>query len=744
MNMGAHYVSSRRIEDERLITGNGTYVSDLVPAGTLFCAFVRSPSAHGVIKEVDLAEVRVSPGVVAVFTAEDLDLQDIPGVTGRGPAAEPMTRPPLARTRVRYVGDPVAVVVAESARQAADAADLAWVEIDELPVELVPGENRSILFEGTDSNLVEEVFIEGGLPAQPAEVSVTVEVNHQRLAPVSMETQAILATPEDGGVHVWCSHQAPHKLKDQISTFMGIGRVRVTVPDVGGAFGMKGSMFPEYLVVVAAAMRLSRPVAWIQRRPDQFTGGTHGRAQRHVVTLEGTADGRLTRAVFDLWAETGAYPHDGSAVPTFGRLVATGMYDIPRVEIHARTVVTNKAPTAPYRGAGRPEAALTIERGIEAFAKTAGLDPLEVRIRNAVREFPYTTVAGAIYDSGDYVAAIELARSMFDMDGLREEQKQRLATGAALLGIGFGAFVERAGGAVESWEYAAVEVDPVSEEVVIRTGSTDGGGQGHKTVWSQVARDVFGVEEIRVIAGDTDEVPSGMGTFASRSAQIGASGVHRMALKVMELARERAAQRLEASRHDLRYDQGVFSVAGSPGSEISLWDLARDEPLESDEKFRPGSQTFPYGVHAAVVEVLPETGEVRVLDIVAVDDCGRVLNPMIVQGQLHGSMAQGLGQALWEEVLYDEEGQPLTTSLLAYLIPDSTSLPAIRSHRLEHPAPSNPLGVKGSGEAGCIGLPPAILNAALDALAPLGVTDLQLPLRPQKVWQAIQDARASV
>lgn len=744
MNLGAHYVSSRRVEDERLITGNGTYVSDLVPADALYCAFVRSPSPHGVITEIDLDEVRSSPGVVAVFTAEDLDLKDIPGVTGRGPAAEPMTRPPLARTRVRYVGDPVAVVVAESARQAADAADLAWVEIDELPVELVPGENRAILFEGTDSNLVEEVFIEGGLPAPPAEISVTVEVNHQRLAPVSMETQAILAAPEDGGVHVWCSHQAPHKLKGQISTFMGIERVRVTVPDVGGAFGMKGSMFPEYLVAVAAAMRLGRPVAWIQRRPDQFTGGTHGRAQRHVVTLEGTADGRLTRAMFELWAETGAYPHDGSAVPTFGRLVATGMYDIPRVEIHARTVVTNMAPTAPYRGAGRPEAALTIERGIEAFAKAAGLDPIEVRIRNAVREFPYTTAGGAIYDSGDYVAAIELARSMFDMDELREEQQQRLVAGDALLGIGFGAFVERAGGAVESWEYAAVEVDPISEEVVIRTGSTDGGGQGHKTVWSQVARDIFGIEEIRVIAGDTDEVPSGMGTFASRSAQIGASGVHRMALKVLELARERAAKRLEASPHDLRYDQGVFSVAGSPGSEVSLWDLARDEPLESDEKFQPGSQTFPYGVHAAVVEVLPETGEVRVLDIVAVDDCGRVLNPMIVQGQLHGSMAQGLGQALWEEVLYDEEGQPLTTSLLAYLIPDSTSLPAIRADRLEHPAPSNPLGVKGSGEAGCIGLPPAILNAALDALAPLGVTDLQLPLRPQKVWQAIQEAAARV
>ena len=743
MNLGTNGVSSRRLEDHRLITGNGTYVSDLVPADALYVAFVRSPSAHGTIDQLDLDEVRSSPGVVGVFTAEDLDLQDIPGATGRGPAAVPFTRPPLARTRVRYVGDPVAVVVAESARLAADAADLAWVDIDELPVETVPGENRAVLFDGTDSNLVEEVFIEAGGPAAPPEVSVTVDVHHQRLAPVSMETQAILVVPEDGGVHVWCSHQAPHRLKSQISSFVGIERVRVTVPDVGGAFGMKGSLFPEYLVTAAVARKLNRPVAWIQRRPDQFTGGTHGRAQRHQLTLEGTADGQLTCARFELIAETGAYPHDGSAVPTFGRLTATGMYDIPRVEIHAKTFVTNRAPTGPYRGAGRPEAALTMERGMDAFARAAGLDPIDVRLKNVVRAWPYTTAAGAIYDSGDYATAIELARSMLDMDGLRAEQRRRLAAGDPPLGIGFGAFVERAGGALESWEYAAVEVDPETEEIVVRTGSTDGGGQGHKTVWSQVARDVLGLEKIRIIAGDTDEVPAGLGTFASRSAQIGASGVHRMALKVLELGRERAAERLEASPHDIKYEAGVFSVAGSPGSEVSLWDLAADDPLEADEKFQPGAQTFPYGVHVAVVEVLPETGEIRVLDIVAVDDCGRVLNPMIVEGQLHGSMAQGLGQALWEEVLYDEAGQPLTTSLLAYLVPDSTSLPTIRSDRLENRAPSKPLGVKGSGEAGCIGLPPARLNATLDALAPLGVTDLQLPLRPQKVWSAIQQAQAN-
>jgi len=741
MNSRALGVSShRRIEDERLIQGLGAYVSDLVPDDGLYCAFVRSPSAHGTIAEVGLDLTRQSPGVVAVFTATDLDLTDIPGATGIGPAAEPYTRPPLVRTRVRYVGDPVAVVVAETNRQAADAADLAWVEIDELPVE-VPGEDRVLLFDGTDTNVVEEVFIEHGDPAPPPEVSVTVRVDHPRIAPVSMEALALLAVPGDDGMRVWCSHQAPHRLKAQIANLAGVENVRVTIPDVGGAFGMKGSLFPEYLVTAAAADRLGRPVAWIQRRQDNFTGGTHGRAQSHEVTIEGTADGKITRAAFENLAETGAYPHDGSAVPSFGLLTATGMYDIGRVEIHARTTVSNRAPTAPYRGAGRPEAALTIERGVDAFARAAGLDPMQVRMDNAITELPYTSAAGALYDSGDYPAALAMAAGMLDMDELRAEQQRRLAAGEALLGVGIGAFVERAGGGIDSWEFAAVEVDADAQQIVVRTGSNDGGGQGHKTVWSQLTSDIFGIDNVVVLAGDTVDVPAGLGTFASRSAQIGASGVHRMAHQVLDTAKRRAAKQLEASVDDVVYQEGTFSVIGSPGSEVSLWDLAATDPLAADEKFKPGFQTFPYGVHAAVVEVAPETGEVRVLDIVAVDDCGNVLNHMIVEGQLHGSMAQGLGQAVLEEFLYGADEQPLTTSLVGYLIPDSTSMPEIRSGRLYSPAPSNPLGAKGSGEAGTIGLPPAILNATLDALAPLGVTDLQLPLRPEKVWRAIQDAR---
>lgn len=744
MNVGTHCVSSRRLEDPRLITGQGTYVSDLLPEGTLHCAFIRSSVAHGTITDIDLDDARQADGVVAVFTAADLDLREIPSQTGRGPICEPMTRPPLATQRVRYVGEPVAVVVANSARQAADAVDLAWVDIDELPAEVSMGDNRSLLFDGTSNNVVAEVHIEHGEPAPPPEVTASVSITHQRLAPTSLETQAFLAVPNDSGLHVWCSHQAPHRLKGQITNLLGISPVRVVVPDVGGAFGMKGALYPEYLVTAAVAHRLQRAAAWIQRRPEQFTGGTHGRGQRHDLTLEGTADGRITRAVFDLWSDAGAYPHNGSAVPMFGRLVATGMYDIARVEINATTVVTNQAPTGPYRGAGRPEAALTIERGIDAFARAARLNPVDVRLKNVITQHPYVTASGSIYDSGDYGAAVSLAASKFDREAIAEQQSARLSDGKALLGLGFGAFVERAGGAVESWEYARVEVDSDTEEIVVRTGSTDGGGQSHKTVWSQIAARHFGVDSIRVIAGDTDEVAAGIGTFASRSAQLGASAVHNMSLKVIETAKLRAASALEAAVDDIRYAEGVFSVAGTPDIGVSLWQLAESEPLAEEEKFQPNAQTFPYGVHAALVEVLVDTGEVRILDAVAVDDCGRVLSPMIVEGQLHGSMAQGLGQALWEEVIYDEDGQPLTTSLLSYLVPDSMALPPVRADRLEHPAPSNPLGVKGSGEAGCIGFPPAIVNATLDALSPLGVTDLQLPLRPQKVWEAIQEAQHRV
>jgi aerobic carbon-monoxide dehydrogenase large subunit len=739
---------SRRVGDHQLITGVGTFVGDLVDGTTLHCWFVRSPLAHARVTSVDRDSALQMSGVVGVWAAEDLDLPDIPANPSDGAAAQNMSRPPIAGETVRYVGEPIAAVVASSARQAEDAAERVWVELEDLPVavtteEALAGTVR--LFSGASSNIVSHSVLEHGeQPSVRPSVSVTVEVDSPRLAPVPIEPLAIVAGPEGEGIRVWCGHQAPHRLRDQLAGFLGLPAetVRVTVPSVGGAFGMKGMLYPEYLVVAKLALETGSRVAWIQTRREQFSGGTHGRSQHHKVTLEGDTQGRLSRARIEILSDTGAYPHNGSLIPMFTRLVATGLYDIPRLEVETTTLVTNRAPTGSYRGAGRPEAALAIERAIDAFAGAAGIDPLQVRMVNLIgpSQLPHRTGTGALYDSGDYPAALQKAMDLLDLPYWRQEQARRLETGESLIGIGVGAFVERAGGAADSGEYARVEVSPDDHSIVVRTGSTDS-GQGHSTVWGRLASDLFGVDDVVVVAGDTGEVVKGVGSFASRSAQIGASAVVRVAGAVLDVARTRAASRLEASVADLVYEAGVFSVVGSPDIEVSLWDLAADDELAAEEMYSPGAQTFPYGVHAAVVEVATDTGEVVVLRIIAVDDCGVVLDPMIVEGQLHGSLAQGLGQALFEEVRYDTNGQLLTGTLVDYLLPTALEIPPIVTGRLQHRAPSNPLGVKGAGEAGCIGLPPAILNAVIDALTPLGIDDLQLPLTPARVWAAVEAAR---
>ncbi len=720
-------------------------MADLCDEDTLHCWFVRSPIAHGIVKGVDFVAAAAMPGVVGVWGAAELDLADIPASSGAGATQVAMSRPPLARKGVRYVGEPIAVVAATNPAAGEDAAEAVWVEFDDLPVVMTAADalaGERLLFPDAGTNVVAHSVLEHGEEmSSPPEVSVTVEVASPRLAPVPIEPLAILAAPDGKGVRAWCSHQAPHRLRNQLASLLSIPveTVRVTVPDVGGAFGMKGMLYPEYLVVAKLAMATGRRVAWIQTRREQFIGGTHGRSQHHRVTLEGDGDGRLRRARIEIVADTGAYPHNGSQIPLFTRLVAPGLYLIPRLEVTTSTVVTNRAPTGSYRGAGRPEAALAIERGMDAFARAAGRDPFEVRLLNLIQPgaLPHRSPTGALYDSGDYPEALRRAMHLLDLDHWREEQtKRRIESASDLIGIGVGAFVERAGGAVASSEYAMVEVSPEAEKIVVRTGSTDS-GQGHATVWRQLICELFGVEGVEVISGDTSEVAAGVGSFASRSAQVGASAAVRVGRAVLAEARQRAAEKLEASPDDLVYEAGVFRVVGSPGPETSLWELAFEEDLREEEMYSPGAQTFPYGVHAAVVEVSTETGKVDVLQIVAVDDCGKVLNPMIVAGQMQGSLAQGLGQALFEEVRYDESGQLLTSTLVDYLLPTASEVPPIIADRLEHPAPSNPLGVKGAGEAGCIGLPPAILNAVIDALAPLGVTDLQFPLRPSRVWEAL-------
>lgn len=745
----------RRVEDPPLVTGKGRYVADMTPADALHAAFVRSPTAHAVVSHVDIQAARDLSGVVDVLVASDLDLGDIPSVTGRGPINEHMTRPPLARSRVRYVGEPIAVVLAESAVAAAEAVLAVEIELDEL--EVVASITQALsgdihLFPEANSNIVHEheIVAPGRRSAGSDEVEVAISVRSPRLAPNPIEPLGIISIPlTDSRFHVVCSHQAPHRLKKQLAHLLAIDQpnLRVTVPDVGGAFGLKGALYPEYLVVVAASRLLGRGVSWIERRTEHFLSGIHGRGAEHRVTIIGNRDGSIRRLQVEIVGDAGAYPHNGSRIPLNSEFVAPGLYAIPEVEVKTSIVVTNRAPTGSYRGAGRPEAALSVEHAVDAFARTFGLDPFQVRQRNLLdpNDLPYRSITGAIYDSGDYPKALALAKEALERRGTLATSPRSANRGTTRRARGWGlaAFVERAGGAVGSGEYARVVVDR-SGKVTVETGSTPS-GQGHRTVWSQVVADVFGIdiEQVDVVAGDTADVADGVGTYGSRSTQVGAAAAHRMAEQVRDELIGVVAERWEASADDIQLHDGVFSVAGVPDHRIDLggavgWAYKKGVTVEASELFIPNAQTFPYGVHAAVVDVDLDTGEVEIVEMVAVDDCGTVLNPLIVEGQLHGSVMQGIGQALWEAVEYDENGQPLTTSLNTYLLPTAKTRLPIEAVRIETPAPSNPLGAKGSGEVGCIGMPAAILNAVTDALRTHGVEDLQIPLTPFSVWEALR------
>ena len=744
----------RRLEDGPLVTGSGSYIADLIDETTLHCAFVRSPVSHGTFEPPSLEDALGMPGVVAVFRADKLSLPDLPSSPGPGaPEAIGMGQPALARDRVRHVGDPIAIVVADTAGQAVDAAEQVWVDIDPLPaVTDVSGAMTGdvLLFPEAGTNIVEDATLRSPTPPPIYEREAEIEVDIPRLSPVTIEPLAILVRPNSDGLDVWCGHQSPGRIPTQLGEMLGLppSTIRARVPDVGGAFGTKGQFYPEYLVVAAVAHRLRRPVVWIQSRQEQLLSGTHGRGMLIRGRIGGDADGRIRGVHFEIFGDVGAYPSTGSRIPFFTQYVIQGLYDIEYVEARAVAAVTNKAPTGPYRGAGRPEGAIAIERAVDAFAAAVEIPPEEVRRRNYVPSsaLPFTTQTGAIYDSGDYTAALDIALETVEIDRWRVEQKERRRSGGNPIGIGIGTFVERAGGAIGSAEYGKVELTP-DGKVVVRTGST-AAGQGHRTVWSQIAASVFSVpvDSITFFAGDTQEVASSVGSFASRSAQLGGSAVLRTATEVRDMARKVASQMLEAAEVDIELVEGHFQVVGSPGSEVSLMSVARTAremgiELAAEEMFNPEAQTFPYGAYIAVVEVELDTGEVRLLRLVAVDDCGNVLNPMVVEGQLHGSIMQGIGSALLEAIVYDEDAQPMTTNLVTYLIPTATQPMPLLTKRLFHPAPSNPLGAKGAGEAGCIGVPPAILNAVHDALRDQGVTSISFPFTPARVWEAIADAR---
>jgi carbon-monoxide dehydrogenase large subunit len=746
-----------RIEDPRFLTGRARYVDALRPEGAARAVFVRSIIAHGRLSGIDARAARSMPGVLAIMTAEDLHLPVRPPA---GNVEGPFERPVPARDVVRYVGEPVAMVLARTLGEALDAAETVAMDVE--PIEPVLGAEAALspgaplLFPEAGTNLAhafEEGWGEDVL--EDAEVVVRLRVMHQRLAPSPMETNGVLVEPaEDGGLLIHVSTQVPFDVRADVAEIFGLEkeRVRVVAPDVGGGFGTKLHVYPEYLMCTAAALRLGRAVAWQETRTESLVGLNHGRAQIHEVELGARRDGTLVGLRVDMLADMGAYPI-AAYLPVTTKTMLPGVYRLPRVAARGRAVVTNTVPVGEYRGAGRPEAAASIERAVDRLAVELGVEPVELRRRNLIapEDFPYTTAVGSRYDVGDYGRALDEVLELAGIEALRREQDARRArSDPRQLGVGIAVYVEVTGFARK--EFASVEIGD-DGSAVVRVG-TSSHGQGHETAFAQLASGVFGipVERILVVHSDTGEVARGEGTFGSRSLQIAGTSVHDSARQVLEKARRLAADVLEVSADDVVVADGGLSVSGAPDTSVSWTDLARvaGDARRLPEGMEPGlsaesrsfqrEYTYPFGAHVAIVEVDVETGDVRLRRHVAVDDCGRILNPMLVEGQVHGGLGQGIAQALFEEVVYDELGTPLTSNLSTYAMPAASELPAFERGVMETPTPVNALGVKGIGESATIGSTPAVVNAAVDALSHLGVRNLEPPLTPERVWRAIRAA----
>ncbi len=747
-----------RVEDRRFLTGKARYADAMRPHDALRAVFVRSIIAHGRVTSVDFAEALSMPGVAAILEAGELGLAPQPPA---GAVLGPFDRPVPAADVVRYLGEPLALVVAETLGQAQDAVEAVAVEVKSfepvVDVEAALADGAPILFAGSGSNLAHE-FQESWQEdvLEGADVVVRARVVHQRLAPVPMETNGIVVDPTpEGGLVIWVSTQVPFDVRNDVAEWLGLDRdrVRVVAVDVGGGFGAKLHVYPEYLMCAAAAARLGRAVAWQETRTESMVGLGHGRAQIHDVELGATRAGALVGLRVDILADMGAYP--GAAyLPLTTKTMLPGVYRIPRVAVRGRSVVTSTMPICEYRGAGRPEATASIERAMDLLAAELNLDPVELRRRNLIPPdaFPFTTAVGSTYDVGDYAAALDEALRLAGYEGLRREQAARRDRGdTRRIGVGVAVYVEVT--AFSRREHASVEI-AADGVTTVRVG-TSSQGQGHETAFAQVTSGILGVplERVRVLHSDTAEVPRGEGTFGSRSLQIGGTAVFRAAEQVLEKARLLAAHLLEVAAEDVvGIEDGRFGVVGSPDTSVSLSDLAAAsaDPGRLPPGMQPGlaaearpfqpSYTYPFGAHVAVVEVDLETGDVRLLRHVAVDDCGRILNPMLVQGQVHGGLGQGIAQALFEEVVYDELGTPLTSNLATYAMPSATELPSFERGVMQTPTPLNPLGAKGIGESATIGSTPAVVNAVVDALADLGVRHLNPPLGPERVWRAIRDA----
>ena len=728
----------RRREDPRLVTGAGHYTDDIQPEGCLHAVFIRSPHAHARITGIDVSAALEIPGVVGVFQAADLTFES------------ETARPRLCTDEVKFVGDAIAVSVAETRGAAVDGAAAVAIDYEVLEalvdstVALEPGTLLVHPDKGDNIAFEFELGEDGAL--EGADVVVRSRFVNQRLAAVPIEANAVVAEPDgEGGIRMWASTQVPFGVRSQVADALGLpeAKVRVIAPDVGGAFGAKLMAYPEQSVIAAIAKKLDRPVRWFEYRAENMVAMTHGRGHVQDVALGATADGKLVGLEAKVITDAGAYA--GLAPPqlVLTALLASGVYAIPKIRFNGSCVYTNTAVMSAYRGAGRPEAIAMIERAMDMLAAELRMDPADLRRRNLIDgPFPYTTATGLTYDTGDYARALDLALAASGYDELRREQRARRERGdRTQLGIGLSTYVEMTA-VLTTTEFGAARAE-ADGSIVLEVGTTSS-GQGHETAYAQLASQLLDVPmaAIRVVQSDTGLVARGYGTAGSRSLQIGGSALRGACIALVEKATEEAARRLEASAQDIvRFDGGRFGVRGVPATALSWAELAAETTLAAESDFEQDDQTFPFGCHVAVVEVDVETGEARLVRHIAVDDCGIVLNQMLVDGQIHGGVAQGVAQALYEEFVYDAEGNPLTTSLIDYAIPTIGEIPDVETVHMETPTHLNPLGAKGVGESGTIGATPAVQNAVIDAVSHLGVRHIDMPLHPMRVWEAIRVAQ---
>ncbi len=755
-----------RKEDPGILTGSTKYFDDLRLDGMAHVAFVRSTMPHARLNGVDTSEAEAMPGVLAVYTAQSLEIADHQGFPMLPPT---MNRPPLAKYKVRFVGDIVAAVVAETKGQAVDGAEVVVVDYEPLPavidVEAAIADGAPVVHDGNPAgNVAMSAQMMGmGAPVEgildDADVVVECRFVNQRVAGVPMEANGILAVPEAGGtMTAWIPTQSPNGAHAELAGALGLepDKVRVRTAAVGGGFGPKAAFTVEYILTSKAALALGRPVKWTETRSENMVAMVQGRAQVQDVALGVKRDGTITGLKAHVYGDAGAYPAIGAILPMLTATMSGGVYAIPKIEFDWSAVITNTTPIGAYRGAGRPEATQLLERIIDIAADELGVDPAEIRRKNLLPKFEAPGQAAAsgmaMYDTGDYAVALDAVLEHADYKSLLAEQKARRdRNDPKLMGIGLSCYVEITAPVGLHAEWGAVEVlDDGTAKAYVGTSAH---GQGHETAFAMIVQEILGIpmDKVQLIQSDTAVIPKGAGTLGSRSLQTGGSAVWKASESVLDKAKQLAAQLLEASPDDIVLGEGGLQVAGVPSKLVAWGELAAkskssgieglEDGLRTELDFDAGSSSFPFGAHVAVVEVDSETGRVTQLRHVAVDDCGRILNPLLVNGQQHGGIAQGIAQALYEWMQYDADGNPITANLMDYAMPSAAELPSFEVYNTETPTHLNPLGAKGIGESGTIGSTPAVQNAVIDAVSHLGVRNIDMPCSAQRVWAAIQEAR---